>query len=126
MTDPTPLEQALLTARAEGSDDLRPALGAFMNGKIIVAGAPGEQGADAEFRPLVVSNGTTGFLCTFSSTERIAAMLGPTPDNVFAEMLGIELVRVSTEGLGIAVNPGSDLGVELSPTMVTALKKTLL
>ena len=53
-------------------------------------------------------------------------MLGPTPDNVFAEMLGIELVRVSTEGLGIAVNPGSDLGVELSPTMVTALKKTLL
>lgn len=123
MADPTALEQAIAAARAEGTD-LRPVLGAFMNGTVIVAGLAGSAAA-AQFQPLVISNGTTGFLCVFSSTERIAAMLGPTPDNVFTELRGLELVRVSTDGLGIAINPGSDLGVELSPSLVGDLRNSI-
>jgi len=123
MADPTPLEQALLTASAPGTD-MRPALGAFMNGRVILASVP--DGKDlAGFQPLVISNGATGFLCVFSSTDRIAAMLGAATNHVFAEMTGLEVVRGSTDGLGIALNPGSEHGMEISPTIVNALKATI-
>jgi hypothetical protein len=123
MADPTPLEQALAVAHTPGTD-MRPALGAFMNGRVILASVPG--GAKLEgFQPLVISNGATGFLCVFSSTERIAAMLGAATDHVFAEMSGLDIVRGSTEGIGIALNPGSEHGMEISPAIVTALKATI-
>ena len=72
-----------------------------------------------------ISNGATGFLCVFTSTERIAAMLGPAANHLFAELTGLEVVRGSTEGLGIAINPGSDQGVEFSPAIVAKLKGSI-
>ena len=123
MADPTALEQAIATAHA-GESTLQPVAIAFMNGPVILASVPG--GAElAGFQPLVISNGTTGFLCVFSSTERIAAMLGAATNHVFAEMSGLEVVRGSTAGLGIAINPGSDQGVELSPSIVATLKASI-
>jgi len=122
MAEPTALELALAAASTPGSD-MRPALGAFMNGRVILASVPG--GAQLEgFQPLVISNGQSGYLCVFSSTERIAAMLGTATDHVFAEMSGLDVVRGSTEGLGIAINPGSE-GLEISPAIVVKLKATL-
>jgi hypothetical protein len=123
MADPTPLEQALATAHADSN--ILPAVTAFMNGRVIVAGLPTAEQPGSNFQPLVISNGTTGFLCVFSSTERIAAMLGATPDHVFAEMIGLDVVRNSTEGLGIAINPGSEQGMEFGPEIVTALKGSI-
>lgn len=123
MADPTPLEQAIATAHAGGSN-LQPVAIAFMNGRVILASVAGG-GELAGFQPLVLSNGTAGFLCVFSSTERIAAMLGAATNHVFAEMSGLEVVRGSTEGLGVAINPGSDLGVEFSPATVARLKVSI-
>lgn len=123
MADPTPLEQVLATAHADSN--VLPAVTAFMNGQVILAGLSASTQAGSAFQPLVISNGATGFLCVFSSTERIAAMLGATPDNVFAEMTGLDIVRNSTAGLGIAINPGSAQGMELSPEIVTALKGSI-
>jgi len=122
MADPTPLEVALSSAHLPGSD-MRPALGAFMNGNVILASVAG--GAQLEgFQPLVISNGENGYLCVFSSTERITALLGAATDHVFAEMRGLDVVRGSTTGLGIAINPGSE-GLEISPSIVEKLKATL-
>lgn len=123
MANPTPLETVLATAHAESN--VMPAVTAFMNGRVILAGLPQAEQPEGNFQPLVISNGTTGFLCVFSSTERIAAMLGPTPTHVFAEMTGLDVVRNSTAGLGIAINPGSHQGMELSPEIVTALKGSI-
>jgi len=123
MTDPTPLEQAIATAHAGGSN-LQPVAVAFMNARVILASAPDVTEA-AGFQPLVISNGTTGFLCVFSSTEHIAAMLGAATTHLFAEMSGLDVVRGSTEGLGIALNPGSDQGVEFSPHIVAKLKASI-
>ena len=122
MAEPTALEQALSTAHVPGSD-MRPALGAFMNGQVILAGVIGEAQPEG-FQPLVISNGQDGYLCVFSSTERIAAMLGTATGHVFAEMSGLDVVRGSTEGLGIAINPGSE-GLEISPAIVAKLKSTI-
>jgi len=123
MTDPTPLEEAIATAHAGGSD-LQPVAVAFMNGRVILASVPDGSEA-AGFQPLVLSNGTNGFLCVFTSTDRIAAMLGAATTHLFAEMSGLEVVRGSTEGLGIAINPGSDQGVEFSPAIVAKLKASI-
>lgn len=124
MADPTPLEQAIATAHAGGSN-LQPVAIAFMNGRVIVPSVP-DADVSAGFQPLVISNGTTGFLCVFTSTERIAAMLGAATNHLFAEMSGLEVVRGSTEGLGIAINPGSEQGVEFAPSIIATLKGSIL
>jgi hypothetical protein len=102
-----------------------PVINAFMNGRVTLVSVPGVKDLSGGFHPLIISKGDVNSMVVFTSIDRVSSLLGDNPDHLFAEMTGMDVVRGAADGVGLAINPGSDLGMEVLPQLVTQLKASL-
>lgn len=74
-------------------------------------------------RPLTLATDTGAVLALFSSPERAKTVLAAHPGYGGGLLLEFRRALGYAEGLGIALNPGQDVGFELEPDSVAGLKQ---
>ena len=118
----SPFEDALLAAQ-RGEATTTDVLGAFLDAVVIVPSGPAYDDTKGPFEPLIVSNGTDSFMVVFSTVKQVSkfgAAAGATP--YLASMPAIDVVKRLAPGAGIVVNPGSDVGFEILPTLLDSIR----
>ncbi|CEA09148.1 hypothetical protein BN1051_02513 [Arthrobacter saudimassiliensis] len=115
------LEEAIEAGR-EGRLTSQELLGVIWTAEILSVGRLEEEGNPDSFQALVLKapDGAAPVAATFTKEERIPAKIRDAAP-VIVRASGQATIRSIAPGYGLAINPGSDLGLELGPEGVEAI-----
>lgn len=114
--------EAAITAGRDGRISNQDVVRALWSSQLLSVGRLVEENKPETFQALVISAPGTDYqvAATFTTEERIPAPVREKAP-VIVRASGEATIRSISSGYGLAVNPGSDTGIELAPDTVADL-----
>ncbi|MDY0981464.1 SseB family protein [Stenotrophomonas sp. CFBP8994] len=123
MTDLTPLTpiEALLQSAMDGKTPIGAFMKAFVASDVVLLTGSLVTPDGSGFDPLLFDKQGTLHVAVFTHMERVGFHSQQAPHTIRMQML--EVLKRVPGGYGVVVNPGTSLGLELSPAGIGAILK---
>jgi hypothetical protein len=123
MTDLTPLTpiEALLQSAMDGKTPIGAFMKAFVASDVVLLTGSLVTPDGSGFDPLLFDKQGTLHVAVFTHMERVGFHSQQAPHTIRMQML--EVLKRVPGGYGVVVNPGTSLGLELSPTGIGEILK---
>jgi len=120
LTPPTPIE-ALLQSAMDGKTPIGAFMKAFVASDVVLLTGSLVTPDGSGFDPLLFDKQGTLHVAVFTHMERVGFHSQQAPHTIRMQML--EVLKRVPGGYGVVVNPGTSLGLELSPAGIGEILK---